>query len=138
MPELQSAVLADYVRPEAGIAHVVAAGIDTVFAPSVPLGNNFGLLLVFRLTQDEAGITHEVNVIFRQRDSDEPIARLTATFQSTTTAGELPEDWRLSAVVGLNFGIPIPDYGFYVFEISFPDGPVVAELPLRVVPPLQP
>ena len=44
MPDLDYAFLADYVRPERGLAHVMATGIDTVTAPSVPTGYNLGLV----------------------------------------------------------------------------------------------
>jgi hypothetical protein len=36
VPELDFALLSDYVRVEGGIAHVIAAGVDTVNTPTRP------------------------------------------------------------------------------------------------------
>lgn len=40
MPTLDYALLCDYVRVEGGVAHVIAAGIDTIWKEEVPSGQN--------------------------------------------------------------------------------------------------
>ena len=44
MPELDYALLADFVRSEGGLAHVIGASVDTIHVKEVPTGLNFGLL----------------------------------------------------------------------------------------------
>ena len=51
MPELDYMVLADYVRQDAGVIHIMGAGVDTVTAPAVPTVQPFGVAL--RITEDE-------------------------------------------------------------------------------------
>jgi len=63
VPELDYAVLCDYVRTEGGIAHVIAAGIDTIWAGEIPTGQNIGLHCAIRLatlhrgSQERSGST---------------------------------------------------------------------------------
>jgi hypothetical protein len=40
VPTLDYALLCDYVRVEGGVAHVIAAGIDTIWKEEVPSGQN--------------------------------------------------------------------------------------------------
>jgi hypothetical protein len=68
MPELDYAVLGDYVRAEAGIAHVIAAGIDTIWSAEVPTGRNVGLLLRITFTRNECGRLHRIEIIFQDTD----------------------------------------------------------------------
>ena len=70
MPELDYALLCDYVRAEHGIAHVIAAGIDTVYVPDVPAGHTIGLLsrVAYTLT-GAAGEYYVAAELSRQRSS---------------------------------------------------------------------
>jgi hypothetical protein len=58
MPELDYALLCDYVRAERGVAHTIAAGIDTVHRPEVPTVANLGLLARVTFTRAECGRLH--------------------------------------------------------------------------------
>jgi len=40
MPELDFMVTADYVRVEGGVLHMIAAGWDTAWVPTVPPGKS--------------------------------------------------------------------------------------------------
>jgi hypothetical protein len=65
MPELDYALLCDYVRAEHGVAHVIAAGIDTIHRPEVPSVVNLGLLARIIFADDETRETHQVEVQLR-------------------------------------------------------------------------
>ena len=135
MPRVDYAFLADYVRLETGVAHVIAAGIDTVYAAEVPTGHN--LALVFRLTfsRQECGRPHRVEILFEGEDGDR-LAHLSSIVTPERTE-DLPVHWRQGYLSGLNFGVPLPQYGVYDFVIMVNDeerGRVV----LRVVPREQP
>lgn len=131
VPRLDFALLADYVRPEGGLAHVIAAGVDTVIAAEVPTGRNLGLLFRVEFTRQECGRPHRIEVIFQDEDG----ARLAQL--STVVAPEwnetLPVHWRVGAIGGLNFGVPLPRFGLYSFEILINDENRKT-IHLRVVP----
>lgn len=46
---------------------------------------------------------------------------------------DLPPGWKVGAMLGLNFNVPLPGYGLYSFEILVNDNSVKS-LGLRVVP----
>jgi hypothetical protein len=130
VPDLDYAVLCDYVRVEpTGVAHAIAAGIDTVWTESVPAGQNVGLLVRVAFDRTECGRPHRVEVIFQDADGQ----RL-AQLQGGATP-EWPPDhppgWKVGALLGLNVGIPLPAFGQYSFEILLNDNHVKA-IPLRV------
>lgn len=133
MPELDYALLCEYVRTEAGIAHVIAAGIDTITAELVPTGRNVGLLANFRFTRNECDRPHRIEVIFQGEDGQH-LARVEGIVTPTWNA-TLPVAWRQGAILGLNLGLPLPDYGEYALEIMANDSHMKT-IQLRVVPPL--
>jgi len=130
MPQLDYAFLCDFVRAEGGLAHVIGAGIDTVYAPETPTAHNFGLLARFTFTQGECGRPHRIEVFFRTEDGAE-IAKVEAVITPEWGQG-LPPGWPMGASLGLNFGLPLPAFGVYAFEIMIDDGHAKS-LGLRVV-----
>lgn len=135
MPELDFALIADYVRAEGGIAHAVGAGIDTVFAQEVPTGQNIGVLIRLRFTRQECGRPHRLEIIFQDIDGAR-LAGLTTVITPTWTP-ELPVGWNQAVLGGFNVGIPLPDYGQYAFEILVNDN-MVKSIPLRLIAPPEP
>ena len=136
MPELDFALLSDYVRVEGGIAHVIAAGVDTVFAPSTPAGQNFGLLFRVAFSRTECGRPHRVEVIVMAEDGERLAQISTAVTPAWNDA--LPAHWSTRLLGGFNFGVPLPHYGLYSFEIMINDT-LAKSLPLRVIePPFEP
>lgn len=119
MPQLDYAFLADYVRAEGGVAHVIAAGIDTIHAPAVPTGSNIGLLFRIEFTRNECERPHRIEILFQGEDGQR-LADLSTVVTPSWTDG-LPVHWRQGFVGGLNFGIPLPRYGLYSFEIMVND-----------------
>lgn len=132
MPELDFALLADYVRVDGGIAHVVGAGIDSVLVPQVPTGHNVGLLFRVEFTRNECGRPHRLEVIFQGEDGRR-LAHLTSVVTPDWKTG-LPAHWKTGLIGGFNFGVPFPDFGVYAFEIMLNDSHVKT-LRLRVVAP---
>ncbi len=130
MPKLDYALLCDFVRPEGGLAHVISAGIDTIYAAEVPTGHNLGLLMRFTFTQGECGRPHRIEVYFRDTDGQDLTkieAVVTPEWNDT-----LPPGWPLGLQAGLNFGVPLPAFGEYAFEIMLDDNSVDSRA-LRVV-----
>lgn len=120
MPELKYALLADFVRSEeGGVAHVISAGIDTVFVPAVPTGQNIGLLFRVEFTRNECGRPHRLEVIFQDIDGHR-LAHLNSVVTPEWN-DDLPVAWRVGMQGGLNFGIPLPVLGIYSFEILVND-----------------
>jgi hypothetical protein len=133
MPQLDYAFLCDYVRPEiSGVAHVIGAGIDTVYPSQVPTGHNLGFLARFTFTQGESDRPHRIELFFRNTDGQE-FAKIEAVVVPEWNP-DLPPGWMVSAQLGLNFGVPLPDYGLYAFELMMDDGSMKS-MNLRVVPP---
>jgi hypothetical protein len=131
MPELTDALLADYVRTEGGVAHLISAGIDTVQAPAVPTGQNVGFLLRATFTRNECGRPHRLEVIFQDIDGQR-LVHVNTVFTPEWN-DDLPVGWRVGMQAGFNFGIPLPSYGVYSFEILIDDAHQKT-LNLRVIP----
>jgi hypothetical protein len=134
LPELDYALLCDYVRAEGGIAHVIAAGIDTTILPQVPGAANLGLLVRLTFTRGECDKPHRLEAILAETDG-EPVARINGVITPTWQKG-LPAGWKTGAILGLNFGVIVPKYGVYSLDILVNDNSK-KDIPLRVVPPPQ-
>ena len=132
MPEVDYAFLCDHVRAEGGVAHVIAAGIDTIFMEQVPSVANLGLLVRVTYTRSECGRAHRIEAILADTDG-ERIAHLQGISTPTWTKG-LPPGWRQGMFVALNFGLPFPKYGVYSLDILVNDSHKKS-IDLRVVPP---
>jgi Family of unknown function (DUF6941) len=130
LPELDYALLADFVRVDGGVASVIGGGIDTVYASDVPAAHNFGLLARITFTRGECDRPHRIEIFFRDTDGQD-IAKLEAT-TIPKWDDTLPPDWLVGALMGLNFGLPLPVFGLYAFEIMIDDRSAKT-LNLRVV-----
>ena len=136
MPELELAVLADFVRQEGGLGHLVAANVDTVTAPQVPAGRNFGLFATMKFTRNECGRPHRFEVFFQDIDGNR-LAEISSVIEAQWDK-TLPVGWRTTGVIALNIGLPLPAYGEYAIEILVNDEHRKT-LNLRVIaPPAQP
>jgi hypothetical protein len=132
MPEVDFALLCDHVRIDGGVANLLGGGIDTVFADSVPAAQTVGLLVRFTFETSECGREHRFEVIFLDMDGQR-LAELGGNMRPEMQAG-LPVGWKTGALLGLNFGILLPSYGQYAFEILINDSHKKT-LNLRVVEP---
>lgn len=131
MPDLDFALLCDHVRAD-GLVHIIGGSIDTVTAPQVPTGQNLGIAARFVFTRGECNHPHRVEILFQDTDGRE-LVRVDAMVEPRWVEG-LPPGWKTGASLGLNFGVPLPAYGIYTFEILV-NGSSLKSLPLRVIPP---
>lgn len=133
MPSLDFAILGDYVRSEGGLAHVLAAGIDTVFAPVVPTAQQIALVARFQFTRQECAQEYAIGVVFREADADLHILELRSTVSPEWTE-DLPASWAVSANLAVNVALPLRGYGEYAVDLRLDDD-LVKSIPLRVVGP---
>ncbi|MGH8909915.1 MAG: DUF6941 family protein, partial [Egibacteraceae bacterium] len=91
MAAVDYALLCDYVRVEGGVAHIIAAGIDTIYSPKVPTGHRFGLLAGFRFVRNECGRPHRVDLILQTTDGQH-LANVHAGITPEWTT-EIPLGW---------------------------------------------
>jgi hypothetical protein len=132
MLQLDYAVLCDYVRAEGGVAHVIAAGIDTIYRPEIPTVANLGLLARFTFTDDDLGQEHQVELQLADQEGQE-VARITGSPALQPVPG-LPKGWPYGGIIALNFGVPFPHHGPYRLTILL-DGNPAKTINLRVAPP---
>lgn len=135
MPDLDAAILCDYVRSEGGVAHIIAAGIDRIATEQVPTGQNVGLYILVRFTRAECGRPHRVEVVFQDEDG----SRLVQVEGAITPewSEDTPPGWKQGAVLALNLGLPLPRFGIYSIEILVNDSSAKT-IPVRVVQRQQP
>jgi hypothetical protein len=129
MPELDYALLCDYVRAEGGIAHMIGAGLDTIMAPQVPTGQNLGVVLRVAFARAECGRPHRIEIIFQGEDGERH-AVVNAVVEPKWAA-DLPASWKQGLLAGINMGVPLPRYGLYSFEVLVNDS-LLKSVPLRV------
>jgi hypothetical protein len=132
MLQLDYALLCDYVRAETGLAHVIAAGIDTVYRPEVPSVANLGLLARVTFTDDDIGHDHQLEIRLVDHQGQQ-VARITGAPPLEPVQG-LPEGWAYGGIVAINFGVPLPTYGPYALTLTL-DGTPVKIINFRVVQP---
>ena|SRR5215475_10442976 len=133
MPELDYMVLADYVRQDGGVIHILGAGIDTVFAVSVPTVHPFGIALRISFsTTEEPGEQHRLAVSFV--GPDQPVLGATATFDTPPRPEGVPAHWRTGVGIALQIAVPLPRYGDYSCELDIDEGVITKSLDFRVIP----
>jgi hypothetical protein len=138
MPELEYLVLADYVRQDAGMTHIMGAGIDTFFLPEERLPAAVPVGLVARITfdvRDQVGADHEINLIFQGSDGNNLLAA-NQRFQTPPPAPGVPEHWRTAASLVSRLALPIPGHGNYRLQVSIDDDPRMSRsLDVRAIAP---
>jgi hypothetical protein len=132
MPELDYMVLADYVRTDGGVMHIMGAGIDTVAAQAVPLVQPFGVAMRVSFgTMEEPGEEHRLTVSFIGPDS--PVLGANAVFITPPRPTGVPEHWRTGLNVALQLPVPLPQFGDYSCELSIDDGAITKSFEFRVI-----
>jgi uncharacterized protein DUF6941 len=134
MPELDYMVLADYVRQDGGVVHIMGAGVDTVTTPAVPTVQSFGVALRISFsTTEEPGEVHRLVLSFVA--PDRRLLDAQATFVTPPRQLGVPEHWRPAVGVALQIPVPLPQYGDYSCELSIDDGAITKSYDFRVVRP---
>jgi hypothetical protein len=133
MPELDFMVTADYVRAEGGVLHMIAAGFDVMFVPSVPAVRQVGIGLRLLVDVAEAREQHQVTLIYQDADGHRLI-ELNASVRAAAQGEPLPPPGRPYGVpMPFNVMLPIPAYGDYSLEL-YVDGEQVKSITLTAVP----
>ena len=137
MPDLEYLVLADYVRQDAGVTHIMGAGIDTFHIPSFQLPAAIPVGLVARITfsiRDEVGAEHEVSLIFQGPGGD--LLRASQRFETPPPAPGVPEHWRTAVSLVVRLALPFPSHGDYRLQVMLDDDPTRSRsLDLRAIDP---
>jgi hypothetical protein len=134
--QLDYMVLADYVRQDGGVIHILGAGIDTILAARVPAIQPLGIAL--RISFDAAdpiGQQHHVKVSFV--GPEKPVLTVEAPFSRPPQPPDVPEHWRTGLGVALQIPVPLPEYGDYACELVIDDGTEIdaRSIDFRVIPP---
>lgn len=128
MPLIDYLVLADYVRQDAGMTHIMGAGLDTIFVPegvavAVPVG------IVARLTfdsRDQVGAEHEISLVFQRAEDAEDLLKITQRFLRPEPIAGVPEYWRTAVSVAFRINLPIPGHGNYRLQVTLDDNPTLS------------
>ena len=132
MPELDYMVLADYVRQDNGVIHIMGAGVDTVATPAVPTAQPLGVALRMSFdTTEQPGESHSLKVSFI--GPDKPILDVSATFLTPPRPPDVPEHWKTGLGVALQLTVPLPQYGDYSCELAIDGGAITKAYEFRVI-----
>ena len=139
MPQIEYLVLAEYIRQDGGMTHIMAAGIDTVTVPEdrLPARAAVGVLgrVSFDLT-DEIGAEHEVSLIWRGPEGAE-LLRLSQRLETPSPPPGVPSHWRTSTWLIFRLALFFPSHGNdYRLEVVMDDDPRLSRsLDVRAVAP---
>ena len=116
MPELDFMIVADYVRTDAGVLHMVGAGFDTLRLPSVPGVLTAGIGLRILLDAAEARAPHPFTLTFQNTNRDR-LAQINGVVGPIPgDAPQPPPGRRQNVVLAVNTRLPIPAYGDYSLD----------------------
>jgi hypothetical protein len=133
MPQLDFMIVADYVRAEGGVLHMIAAGIDTIYTPAVPAIRQVGIGIRLTMTPAEARHQHLIEVIFQNEDGVR-VAQINGGFAPQGDVPNLPAGVRPSIAIPFNMNLPLPAYGRYSLELLV-DANSMKSVEMTVSPP---
>ena len=141
MPQMEYLLLAEYIRQDAGMTHIMSAGLDTLAIPEgrLPAAAPVGVLAHITFdSRDQIGAEHEVSLIFHG-PADTELLRLTQNVLTPPPAPGMPEHWRAGANLIFRVALPIPAYANdYRLEVIMDDDPRLSRsLDVRVIAPGQ-
>jgi hypothetical protein len=132
MPELDYMVLADYVRQDNGVIHIMGAGMDTIATPAVPTVVNLGVAVRMSFdTTERPGDEHRLKVTFV--GPDQPVLDLSAAFVTPPRLPDVPEHWKMGLGLALQVPVPLPQYGDYSCTLSIDGESIVKSSEFRVI-----
>jgi hypothetical protein len=127
-------VLADYVRQDSGVIHIMGAGVDTVLALAVPAVQPFGVALRISFgTTEEPGVAHELVVSFV--GPDRRLVDTSASFATPPRPPGVPDHWKTGIGIAIQVAVPLPVYGDYSCELAIDGGAITKAYDFRVVRP---
>lgn len=117
MPELDFMVIADYVRAEGGMLHMIAAGVDNMLVPSVPAVRAVGVGARILIDVAEAREQHHVELIYQDEDGQR-LFQVSGSFGPVGPDEPLPAPGRKYGVsIAFNIPLPVPRLGDYSLEL---------------------
>jgi hypothetical protein len=123
VPLVDYMLIADYVRAEAGVMHMIAGGFDQIRTPVVPAARNVGIASRIMLTRAECDYPLTVEFVFQRAGHDDaPLAVVTAEIQASWPSDDVELPGRgdeVGALLSLNIGLPLPDYGQYELHLKY-------------------
>jgi len=136
MPELDFMVTADFVRVEGGVLHMIAAGFDTLWVPTVPAARQVGVGLRLLVDVAEAREVHEVTLLYQDVDG-QVLFQFKGRFGPVSPEQPLPPPGRQYGVpMAFNVPLPMPAYGDYSLELFLDDQAEPAKsITLTIAPP---
>jgi hypothetical protein len=133
MPQLDFMIVADYVRAEGALLHMIAAGVDTIYTPVVPALHRMGVGIRLTMTPAEAEHHHQIEIILMDEDGAR-IAQINGGFAPPDDGlPMLPPGVRPSIAIPFNMNVPLPSYGRYSLELLV-DGNSLKSIDLTVSP----
>lgn len=132
MPELDFAVICDFVRADGGVAHVIGGGFEEIVADEFPAGHNVGLWARVLLVRSECDRPHRLELIFQDADGQR-LTEINGPIERDWPEG-VPAGMKVGVGLAFNFGIPLPAAGIYSLEILLNDS-LVKSIPLAVNAP---
>ena len=131
MPELDYALLADHVRVEQGVAHILGAGWDGIEISELPMATNISLLMRIGFDRVECGRPHRVEVHVQDEDGTR-MFHLTRTLKPEWTR-QYPITWKSNEQFKLTFPLAFTRYGLYDCMILLNDS-LLKTIPFIVKP----
>jgi hypothetical protein len=132
MPDLDYMVLAEYVRQDNGVIHIMGAGVDTVATAAVPTVANLGVAVRMSFdTTERPGDDHSLKVSFI--GPDKPVLDVSATFVTPPRPPDVPEHWKTGLGLAIQIPVPLPQYGDYSCTLSIDGDTIVKSYEFRVV-----
>ncbi|WP_067471553.1 DUF6941 family protein [Actinomadura hibisca] len=132
MPELDYMVLADYVRIDNGIAHIIGANFDTIYASQLPSARTVHAALRFVASRDDVpGASHALQLIISSEDRQ--IGSLTGTVVIPDRSPGTPVHWRTGLFIDMQIPLLMTTYGDYAIDLVL-NGEQLKSVDLRVVP----
>lgn len=138
MPDIDYALLAEYVRQDAGMVHIMGAGLDTVMVPAAALPVAVPVGIAARISfdsRDPVGADHQITFVFKGPD-EEDVLTLAHRFQTPAHPPGVPEYWRIGVGVALRLSLLFPRHGGYTLQVTLDDDPTISRtLFVRAVSP---
>jgi hypothetical protein len=139
MPQMEYLLLAEYIRQDAQMVHIMAAGIDTFTVPEgrLPVAAPVGVLARMSFdSRDPVDAEHAVSLILHGPDDIE-LLRLTQRLSTPLPAAGVPEHWRTAANLVFRVALPLPSYSNeYRLEVIMDEDPRLSKsLDVRVIAP---
>ena len=135
MPEIDYVVLAEYVRQDAGMIHIMGAGIDTFHVSQVPAAVQVGVAARISFGSTEVvGAEHRVDLVFQGPDG--PLMEAGHQLVTPPKPPDVPEHWRTAVGLVWRLPLPLPRYGDYSLELIIDnDSDLAKSIDVRAVLP---